>query len=358
MAYKKAYAAEVLALVLCLSLVCYPPVTASATSGQITTVADVEAKFTLSAVIAATLADVPASSDSYEGPAFNTLLFSIPGTHADEEYTVSFKCKDFICMPYSFGTSKTSNVSPLMLYCSTTSLGDDNYKSASYSKSFGSSHVFDVVAKEGSTPVYVYLTFPYDSYIYYSHPLIKKGSVWTGTIAVMGFTAYDITYEKQVGGDDLLSEAKKQTAIQEETKETTKGIFDRISDFFGGFFDNLGNTVLSWIVPSTEQLTGFLDEVNAWFGDRLGFVWYPFGLAVQLVQSLAGGTADSTVRIPALSLNLLGDSYQIWDSMEIDIDAFGIFQYVRYFTDVILVAGVAKLAYDKWDEWIGGHGVG
>lgn len=146
--------------------------------------------------------------------------------------------------------------------------------------------------------------------------------------------------------------------LQREANETSSGILSKITEFFSGFFTNLGNTVLSWIVPTSDQLTALLNEVNSWFSARLGFVWYPFDLAIKLVNALAGGSANTKITIPALSLNMLGGTYQIWNAIEIDIDASGIFKYVRYFTDVILVAGVAKLAYDKWDEWIGGHGVG
>lgn len=168
--------------------------------------------------------------------------------------------------------------------------------------------------------------------------------------------SYDGENNKQ--NEQMIQNQEKANELQEEANETSKGILSKITEFFSGFFTNLGNTVLSWIVPTSEQLTEFLTEVNEWFSARLGFIWYPFNLAIQLVNALAGGSANSKLTIPALSLNLLGTSYQIWSPIEVDLDAFGIFKYVRYFTDVILVAGVAKLAYDKWDEWIGGHGVG
>ena len=156
-------------------------------------------------------------------------------------------------------------------------------------------------------------------------------------------------------GNALQEEAN---TLQEEANETQKNIFDKIADFFDNFFSRLGDFLLGLIVPSAEELTTFLDEVNAWFSDRLGFIWYPFSFAIDMVSALAGGSADTGFKVPGFSLNILGTEYQIWSGMTVDMDAFGIFRYVRIFTSFLLVGGIVKLAYDKWDEWIGGHGVG
>ena len=142
----------------------------------------------------------------------------------------------------------------------------------------------------------------------------------------------------------------EQNQLQQESNEQNKNFMDN-------FFGNLGNTVLSWIVPSSEQITTFFDEVNAWFSDRLGFVWYPFDLAYQLVSAFAQGDANTNFKVPGFTLNFQGQQLTIWQPLEVDIDAFGIFQYVRFFTSTILVCGVIKMAIDKWDEWIGGHAV-
>lgn len=200
-------------------------------------------------------------------------------------------------------------------------------------------------------------------YVSYFNIGVEYNVTVTSTLNVDGYTwisllMQDVQYQVQqyTTYSDKLQE--NANTLQEEANKTSNNIFNKISDFFNGFFDNLGNTVLGWIVPSSEELTEFLNEVNQWFSERLGFIWYPFSLAIDMVESFASGDANSTFNVPALELTLMGNKYKIWDSMTIDMDAFDIFKYVRYFTSVILVAGVVKLAYDKWDEWIGGHGVG
>lgn len=158
------------------------------------------------------------------------------------------------------------------------------------------------------------------------------------------------TQQQHSDAQDQLSESQKQTAIQEEQKETTKGIFGKITSFFDGF----GDMVAHLVVPTSDELMTFLDEVNTWFGDRLGFIYYPFDFAVQVVQAFALGDANQQFAVPGLTLNILGEQYTIWETFAVDLDAMGIFTYVRYFTSAILCLGVGKLAVDKWSDWIGG----
>lgn len=153
-------------------------------------------------------------------------------------------------------------------------------------------------------------------------------------------------------GNRLQEEANE---LQREQNETQKNIFDRISEFFNGFFDNIIATVVRLVIPSSEEVTAFLDEVSGWFGERLGFIWYPFDLAVRLVSALSQGEASRTFAVPALTLHILGEDYVIWNAVEADMDAFGIFVYVRWFTSALLVSAAVSLAVRKWDEWIGGH---
>lgn len=153
-------------------------------------------------------------------------------------------------------------------------------------------------------------------------------------------------------GNQLQEQAN---TIANEQKETSKGILGKITEFFGGFFSNLENSILHLVVPTAQEITTFLDSVNTWFSARLGFIWYPFDLAIRLVSALAGGSADSLFTVPSLSLNILGQSYTIWNELTVNLDEFGIFVYVRFFTSALLASLTVKLAVDKWDEWIGGH---
>ena len=185
------------------------------------------------------------------------------------------------------------------------------------------------------------------------------------------YLAFDFKYFPTILSGEIVSVTLSEGSDSGE--DSSKNIFELLRDFFGSFFekivasvknaiestfDALGEKIKSWFIPTPEELTAFLDEVNAWFSERLGFIWYPFSLALDLVSALAGGSSDQQFVVPALHLNILGESYAIWNEITVDLDAFGIFKYVRLFTSFLLVSAVIKLAIDKWDEWIGGHGTG
>ena len=187
----------------------------------------------------------------------------------------------------------------------------------------------------------------YSSYLY-EYIQLEDAPGYEGTTISQNQTIINQSQTQIQNQQTQIQQQAQANQLQQESNEQNKSFMDN-------FFSNLGNTVLGWIVPSSEQITGFFNEVNSWFSERLGFVWYPFDLAIQLVTALAGGSADTGFTVPAFSLNFQGQQLNIWNSFEVDIDAFGIFQYVRFFTSALLVCGIVKMAIDKWDEWIGGH---
>lgn len=147
---------------------------------------------------------------------------------------------------------------------------------------------------------------------------------------------------------------KAPSELPEEVADETFSLWNSITNFFGSFFTNFFDMIRDAVIPSEEDLMLLLTEMNDWFSDRLGFIWYPFDLAVQLVAALAGGEANTMFKVPALTLNMLG-GVTLWEAFEFDIDAFGILKYVRFFTGTVIVSQTVRLAIVKWDEWIGGH---
>ncbi len=139
----------------------------------------------------------------------------------------------------------------------------------------------------------------------------------------------------------------------EDVPDESFSIWESITNFFGSFFTNLLDMFKDAIVPSSEDLLQLLDEMNAWFSERFGFIWYPFDLAIQLVSAFAMGEADPMFKVPALTLNMFG-GVTLWEEFETDLDAFGVLRYVRYFTSAVLAVSTVRLAINKFDEWIGG----
>lgn len=144
--------------------------------------------------------------------------------------------------------------------------------------------------------------------------------------------------------------------IQDElpVENVEQNIFTSIQNFFSNFWRNITTTIKTAVVPESEDVLALLTEMNNWFSDRFGFIWYPFDLAIDIVAAFAIGEPNSKFTVPALTLNMLG-GVKLWDSFEADLDPIGFLQYVRFFTSAIMCCGTVSLAIRKWDEWIGGE---
>lgn len=130
------------------------------------------------------------------------------------------------------------------------------------------------------------------------------------------------------------------------------GLFALISNFFSGFFNNLKNLFKDLFIPSSSDMQILLEDMQEFFSEKFGFLWYPFDQAIQIVDAFSSGTADSEFQIPACTLNLgpgIG-TVTMWNEQSVDLDPIGIAQYVRFFTSAIICCSVAMLAWKKFDE--------
>ena len=155
-----------------------------------------------------------------------------------------------------------------------------------------------------------------------------------------------------VSSSPIIIEPDIEVDITEEDRE--QNLYYSIKNFFSGFFRNLNNSLKSAVVPSGDDVMTLLQDMNDWFSERFGFIWYPFDLAIDIVGAFALGEPDSKITVPALTLNMFG-GIKLWDEFQADLDPIGFLEYVRFFTSAIMCCGVAGLALNKWNEWIGGE---
>lgn len=131
-------------------------------------------------------------------------------------------------------------------------------------------------------------------------------------------------------------------------------IYERINSFFSSFFVKCGDMLKDLFIPTKEQIQSLFTDMENFFSDKLGFLWYPFDLAITIVETFTYGEADSMLTVPPITINILG-GIDLFPGGQFDMDEVGIFPYVRIVTSILLACAVAGLAYNKWDEWIGGH---
>ena len=160
------------------------------------------------------------------------------------------------------------------------------------------------------------------------------------------------TEQQHQDAQDQLSESQKQTAIQEEQKETTKGIFGKISDFFAGFFDGITKSLLGLFVPDDDYFSDFFARLNTFFEEKLGMLYTPIGLFVDLLSALGDASGEfAGIQFPGIKWE---DTYLIEPQLVNFTVIPGLQEKIYFITDVIMVGGILWLLQIKMKEVLSG----
>lgn len=141
----------------------------------------------------------------------------------------------------------------------------------------------------------------------------------------------------------IQTESKKTTdavqqgnSLQEEGNKISGGIFASITDFFGSFFDNLFNSIVSLFVPSDDTMADLFDQLNQFFAERFGFLYAPFDYMIRLCKVFTSSTGSTALTFPGFSI--MGE--QVWADQTYDLASdklvSTILEYVRTGTGILL----------------------
>lgn len=198
---------------------------------------------------------------------------------------------------------------------------------------------------------------------------------------VGGLTAED---EEANRHKDLINSNKQQTdAIKDQTEaikennETNKNIFEKIGELLSyinplseNFFvykliELLINALKFLFVPSDTFFNTWLDDLNQYFSDTFGILYYPFDLLIDFLNRISGiaNSNSAVISVPAFVLSFMGHSVTIFNSMSFDLNSIlvndtfkNIHDVYLVFTDVILWLGLVYLAANCLNNVIGGMG--
>ena len=122
----------------------------------------------------------------------------------------------------------------------------------------------------------------------------------------------------------------------DEANETSKGIFASITEFFGSFFKNLIDSVISLFVPSADEMGELFNQLNQFFSDRFGFLYAPFDYMIRLMQVFLSSTGGTSLTFPGFSIM----GYEVWPDLTYDLSedplVGQICGYVRIGTGILL----------------------
>ena len=98
----------------------------------------------------------------------------------------------------------------------------------------------------------------------------------------------DITNDKL---DEQTDAIKENTETNKGIWETIKEILNYINPFSENFFvykliDLLIDGIKSLFIPSNEFFSTYFTDLKEWFSDRLGFLFYPFELIIDILNKI------------------------------------------------------------------------
>lgn len=250
---------------------------------------------------------------------------------------------------------------------------------------------YESYGEEGSeTKIYYFsiditeLPYSFDNgekYIFYlSSSASSLGGAYTSDTPLKDDTIFS-SVSFTVGG---LSDSEKQTnaiissnnktteAIKENT-ETNKSILGKIGDilnFINPFSDKFFGKVLvdlildglkSLFVPSDDFFSNWLDDLNQYFSDVFGILYYPFDLLIDFLNrfsNIAG--SDPIINIPEFKLEFMGFSAVLIKSFSYNFNDLltndtlkTIHNIYLTFVDIILWLGIVYLASNLMKHIIG-----
>ena len=200
------------------------------------------------------------------------------------------------------------------------------------------------------------------------------------------FTVGGLTVEDEEANrhKDLVNSNKEQTdAIKDQTEaikennKTNKNIFEKIGELLSyinplseNFFvykliELLINALRGLFVPSEDFFTNWLEDLNTYFGEAFGILYYPFEMLIDFLNRIStiGETSTAIISVPSFVLSFMGNSVTIFNNMSFDLnsiltnDTFKTMHDIYLiFTDIILWLGVVFLAGKCIRSVIGGMG--
>lgn len=156
----------------------------------------------------------------------------------------------------------------------------------------------------------------------------------------------------QEKGNELQQEGN---ALQKEQNDISKGIFDKIADFFASFFSNLMDSIKGLFIPEDGYFSDFFTRLNDFFSDKLGLLYTPIDVLVRILTSLKDAERDNyTLHFPGLKW---GNTYII---PEKSVTLSSVFLYnkefaalgskMRFVINFVMIISVLNLLSKKLKE--------
>lgn len=125
------------------------------------------------------------------------------------------------------------------------------------------------------------------------------------------------------------------------------------------------NALKSLFIPSEDFFTNWLDDLNSYFGDTFGILYYPFELLIDFLNRIStiSDSGTAILSIPSFNIDFMGYHATLFNSFTFDFNSIltndtykNIHTIYLTVVDIILWLGVVYLAAKCLQTVLGGMG--
>ena len=277
------------------------------------------------------------------------------GYHIAKSYQICVPKESDYAYKITVSTSNISMSSSGLIWCRPyigtyeQVFSGQGYLGREVANNFSATTNFYIVTNGSTSPLTFNLLF---KCCYSSTP--SSVSITSGTATVTYTAITKSQYETDVMAElqeqtetqkDILEEDKAQTEqLVEQTKqikeqtETQKGLLNKITEFFGSFFQNLIDSVIGLFVPSKEELSEIFSRFDEFFSSKFGFLYYSFEVLGDFL-TVFGKPIPEEPKLTFPGFSIMG--HEVWAPYVFYIGRDSlireIFTYVRMGTSSIIV---------------------
>lgn len=163
--------------------------------------------------------------------------------------------------------------------------------------------------------------------------------------------------EEQTGiQNDQLTELEEQTGIQNDQLTELEEQTENQKNFFGSFFQNLVDSVLGLFVPDKEGMADLFAQLDDFFNEKFGFLYYPFDVFFEFVNMITSNTAEAVITLPGFSIM----GHVVWEDITYNFGRVTLLQtiaeYTRMGSGALIVFGFIDYLRRFFDKRFGGGG--
>lgn len=185
----------------------------------------------------------------------------------------------------------------------------------------------------------------------------------------------ELKVEFQESTDKIVQEQQKTQEALKENTETNKNIFQKIGDIFSilnpfseNFFaykliELLLNALKSLFIPSDNFFNNWLADLNEYFGDRFGILYYPFEVVVDFLTRFVNAcdsmsSSSAVINVPEMKfmgVTLISAFSYDFNSLLANDTLKTIHDIYLVVMDVIFSLMLVNLAKNTFAEIFGGQ---